>query len=88
MTTTTVQVLSVPTPAMPRGARVAASLFVRAARGLSAAFAAAPISRSQEAAQVRALAYEVRSADPRFAADLYAAADRHELLDDQATPTR
>ena len=31
-----------------------------------------------EAAEVRTLAQEVRGTDPRFAADLFAAADRHE----------
>lgn len=34
--------------------------------------------RWQEAEQVRQLAYSVRETDPGFAADLYAAAARHE----------
>lgn len=34
----------------------------------------------REAAAVRAMADEVRNSDPDFAADLYAAADRHEQL--------
>ena len=34
----------------------------------------------REAAEVRTLAESVRSHDPRFAADLFAAADRHEAL--------
>ena len=35
-------------------------------------------SRWHEAEQVRQLAYSVRNTDPGFAADLYAAAARHE----------
>lgn len=35
---------------------------------------------AQEAAQVRALAHQFEASDPRFAAELYAAADRHEAL--------
>ena len=34
----------------------------------------------REAAEVRTLAESIRSHDPRFAADLFAAADRHEAL--------
>jgi hypothetical protein len=34
----------------------------------------------EEAAAVRAMADGIRVSDPRFAADLYAAADRHEAL--------
>lgn len=34
----------------------------------------------REAAAVREMADSIRPTDPRFAADLYAAADRHELL--------
>lgn len=34
----------------------------------------------REAATVRAMADEIRVSDPHFAADLYAAADRHEAL--------
>ena len=35
-------------------------------------------ARSQDAARVRRFAQEVMGEDPRFAADLFAAADRHE----------
>jgi hypothetical protein len=35
-------------------------------------------SRQAEAARVRQYAQEVMGQDPRFAADLFAAADRHE----------
>ena len=34
----------------------------------------------REAAEVRTLAQSIRGHDPRFAADLFAAADRHEAL--------
>jgi hypothetical protein len=34
----------------------------------------------REAAEVRSMADAIRVSDPRFAADLYAAADRHERL--------
>jgi hypothetical protein len=37
-----------------------------------------PRSRTDEAAEVRALAWRVRDTDPGFASDLLAAADRHE----------
>lgn len=42
----------------------------------------APRTPAEEAAAVRALADQHRLSDPRFANDLYAAADRHELLHD------
>jgi hypothetical protein len=35
---------------------------------------------SREAARVRAMARRYEAADPRFASELYAAADRHEML--------
>lgn len=38
------------------------------------------ITRATEAAAVRAYADEVQAMDPRFAADLRAAADRHEYV--------
>jgi hypothetical protein len=43
---------------------------------------AVPMARDpvREAAEVRLMADAIRLADPRFAADLYAAADRHERL--------
>ena len=41
----------------------------------------APRDRAREAASVRALADSYMRTDPRFAADLYAAADRHEEID-------
>jgi len=41
----------------------------------------APRDRAGEAASVRALADTYLRTDPRFAADLYAAAGRHEQID-------
>lgn len=82
MTTTTVEVLSVRTPAIPRGARVAADLFSRALAWLSTPAAPRRLSRAEEAADVRKLAYSLRNTDPGFAADLFAAAARHEARDE------
>lgn len=39
------------------------------------------INRATEAAAVRAYAHEIETRDPRFAADLRAAADRHQYPD-------
>ena len=70
--------------ASPRGAVLAASLYNTIASGLSlwrqtrqARRVAA--SRVAEAAQVRAYAWQIMSQDRSYAADLLAAADRHEL---------
>ncbi len=40
---------------------------------------ARPLTRFEEAEQLRAMADDLQSSDPAFAQDLYAAADRHEL---------
>jgi hypothetical protein len=40
----------------------------------------APRYPAHEAARVRAMAHRFEGSDPRFAAELYAAADRHETL--------
>jgi len=45
------------------------------------AAAPAPRDRVREAAELRAFAEGARRTDSRFAAELFAAADRHELLD-------
>ncbi len=45
---------------------------------LRATAAAAPADRAREAEEVRAMAFALRDTDPRFADDLFAAADRHE----------
>ncbi len=82
MTTVTVH-----TPAQvvePRGARaaVAAVLALRQAwASLRAGLAQhrAYRSRVAEAAKVRAMANQMARHDPRVAAEMYAAADRHEL---------
>jgi hypothetical protein len=82
MTTAIFNVPAARQVAVPRGARVAAGLFVRALSWLGRPAAPRVLSRSAEAAAVRALAFEVRHTDPGFAADLYAAAARHESLGD------
>lgn len=46
----------------------------------TAAAAGAARDPVREAASVRAMADAIRNSDPHFAADLYAAADRHEEL--------
>ncbi|OGB19978.1 MAG: hypothetical protein A2W72_11510 [Burkholderiales bacterium RIFCSPLOWO2_12_67_14] len=38
-----------------------------------------PLTRFEEAEQVRAMAMDLLDSDPAFAQDLFAAADRHEL---------
>lgn len=40
---------------------------------------ARPLTRFEEAEQLRAMADDLQASDPAFAQDLYAAADRHEL---------
>lgn len=72
---------------IPRGARLAAEVFTAGARLLArlavGTAPAAPLtSRAREAADVRDMAGRVQATDPGFAADLYAAADRHEKLVD------
>ncbi len=81
---TTVTVLSPIKVAMPRVARWAASLFSGLLAGLQRAAEAraereVQAGRAAEAAAVRDYAHRFASHDPRFAADLMAAADRHEL---------
>lgn len=84
MTTITVRT---PSPvAAPRAAALAARLFTRVLDGLEGigrARAMAALSRMEatrvtEAARLRLYAQQCERQDPRFAADLYAAADRHE----------
>lgn len=67
----------------PRGAHWAAGAATAAWRLLSRLLGpSAPVEMSPiaEAASVRLLAYEFLESDPGFAADLFAAADRHEVL--------
>ena len=83
MSTTTFSVLSVPATAQPRGAVLVGLIF----GAVQALFRSAPArtpSRAEEAARVRDMARQVQHSDPSFAADLLAAALRHESLDDEA----
>ena len=75
--------------AFPRGAAWGAWLFRKASIGLSGLFIARQArteslrqtARIADANAVRRLAWSMVTIDPGFAADLYAAADRHELAD-------
>lgn len=81
MITIPVQVAERVAPDNPRGSRLAAAAFVALLRGVSALMQRVPAqarTRAQEARAVRAMATEWQHSDPRFAADLFAAADRHE----------
>ena len=87
MSRSTFQVLSIPAPAMPRGAVLVDmihSAFIAAFRRTPAQ----PLTRSQEAAGVREMARQVQNTDPSFAADLLAAAMRYESLDDEVAARR
>ncbi|MFO1328584.1 MAG: hypothetical protein U1F56_14600 [Rubrivivax sp.] len=70
-----------PHPAVPRGAQLV-DVVVSALRLLIASMHRRP-SRAEEAAAVREMAMSLQSTDPSFAADLMAAAMRHEGLDDE-----
>ena len=68
-----------------RGAHTVGTWFANAGLALFKLFAKLPARRltlAEEAAEVRAMADRVRKTEPGFAADLYAAAARHELLND------
>ncbi len=83
MSTIHIQVASRVTPDNPRGARAAAAVFVALWRLVAGLFRAAPVrtpSAAEEAQSVREMALQYQKLDPRFAADLMAAADRHERL--------
>ncbi|MBX3643065.1 MAG: hypothetical protein KF720_08340 [Rubrivivax sp.] len=85
MTTIDLQVAPRIGPAYPLGSRFIAWLFLAAGRVLDLLSSRpAPVQRGSDAAQeaqaVRELALEYQRVDPRFAADLFAAADRHERL--------
>ena len=81
MSSTTMQVFTVRSVAMPTGSRIAAAAFIGASRPLARLMAPRPASRALEAAEVRELARQVAASDPGFASDLYAAAARHEAMD-------
>lgn len=86
MSTVHLQVAPRVGPVHPFGARLAATLFLAANRALATLatfFRPAPphiLSPAEEAQAVREMALEYQRLDPRFAADLMAAADRHERL--------
>ena len=83
MTTIHLQVAPRVGPTMPRGARFAADAMLylaRAWQGLFTVVPPAPATPEAEARAVRELALQYQQTDPNFAADLMAAADRHERL--------
>lgn len=82
-----VQVLHVDTPAMPRGAKLV-DLIYTAVIGAFRRAPARPLTRAEEAAGVREMARHLQHTDPSFAADLLAAAMRHESLDDEVGARR
>ena len=83
---TTITVISPRTVQAPRAAKVAAALFMQVFNALERSSAARAqrrlrTKRLTEAAAVRSYALRFAGHDPRFAADLLAAADRHERTD-------
>jgi hypothetical protein len=83
MSTIRLQVAPRVGPSFPRGSRYAAAVFVALWRVLAAIGRNAPPhpkTPEQEAQAVREMALEYQRRDPRFAAELMAAADRHERL--------
>lgn len=83
MTTIHLQVAPPVGPALPRGSRYAAAIFLALWRAVADLGRSAPPrakSPAREAQEVREMAWSYRQSDPGFAADLAAAADRHERL--------
>lgn len=80
MSSTSLKIVGVPSAAPQRGARWGAALFLAAWQGLAGLFSARQrtLTRAEEAAEVREMARRLAASDPGFAADLMAAADRHE----------
>ena len=78
MTTTTLTSVVSSLPRAPRGAQLFALVYDAVERAVARIEArrAARI-RAAEAEQVRSFARSLQDSDPGFAADLYAAADRH-----------
>lgn len=72
----------VPVLNIPRGARVAAEVFLAASRLVARLLTTSPAPKARrrngEAEAVRALARRWERTDPGFAADLHAAAARHD----------
>lgn len=81
MSSTTMQVFTVRSVAMPTGSKIAAAAFVAISRLIGRLTAPRVSTRTMEAAEVRELARQVADSDPGFASDLYAAAARHEAMD-------
>jgi hypothetical protein len=81
MTTVSVPAIVVSQSFSPRGVRIGAELFSRFLSLFSPASGSEVQSRRDEAEHVRSLARRVEATDPGFAADLYAAAARHEGYD-------
>jgi len=80
---TTLTVNSTVPVSSPRGARWAAQVFGALLNSIENAARRSHARRQQadrltDAARVRSYAQDMASQDPRFAADLFAAADRHE----------
>jgi hypothetical protein len=83
MTTIHLQVAPRVGPEVPRGAELAAALAVAAMQGwrsLRHALHAPAVSSAHDVQAVRETAWRMLDADPRLAADLLAAADRHEQM--------
>ncbi len=81
---TTILVHTPATVSAPRGAIWAGWLANRLVDGLRALSLGHQQRRAEsvrvaEASALRAYAHDIAQGDPRFAADLYAAADRHEI---------
>lgn len=82
---TTVSINTPHTAGVPFGAKLAAEYFMRTLNWFTTPAKPArsrtldEASRIGEAARVRRLAQSVMADDPRFASDLFAAADRHEI---------
>jgi hypothetical protein len=81
MSHTIAHVAHVEAPAMPRGAALVGMLY-SAVSGLFHHTPARPASRAEEAAAVYEMARQLQGTDPSFAADLFAAAARHESIDE------
>jgi hypothetical protein len=82
MTAMTVNAAAASPSAITRGALVAAELFTAFHRWLTTPARPRGMSRAEEAAAVRELAYSLQATDPGLASDLFGAAARHESLDD------
>lgn len=86
MTTLTLYAAPTVAPENPLGARAGAAVFValyRLASGLVRSLAWRSGDELVDVQSVRDLARRHQASDPAFAADLLAAADRHELLHGQ-----